>query len=91
MIRIQSHSSLISEKELTGRKRPLTPARREISEYGQARHPYTIPLVLELWFVLVPLSEEKNRFVFKPAKESVADGSFIFFLIFVLPVSPWRF
>lgn len=26
------------------------------------------------------LSEEKNRFVFKPAKESVADGSFIFFL-----------
>ena len=56
-------------------------------EQGQARHPYTIPLVLELWFVLVPLSEEKNRFVYKPAKESVAGGSFIFLLIFVVLVS----
>ena len=28
--------------------------------------------------VSVPLSEEKNRFVYKPTKESVAGGSFIF-------------
>ncbi len=77
-LRLEKAETLNTEKEITGRKRPLIPTRREISEYGQARHPYTIPLVLELWFVLVPLSEEKNRFVYKPTKESVAGGSFIF-------------
>ena len=40
---------LISEKELTGRKRPLIPYRRGLAEQGQARHPYTIPLMLESW------------------------------------------
>ena len=75
---------LISEKELTGRKRPLIPARREISEYGQARHPYTIPLVLEFWLYWCLCPKKRTALCISPLRR-VWLTVLLFFFSYICP------